>query len=80
MIFFYTYVLKSRVDQRLYIGWTNNLKKRLFLHNTGEVTATKYRTPLDLIYYEACFSKEKAIEREKYFKSGYGKAFLKKRL
>ena len=62
-----------------YIGWTNDLRERVLEHNKGEVESTKYRTPLDLIYYEACLSKTKAILREKQLKTGYGRAFLKRR-
>jgi putative endonuclease len=44
------------------------------------VSATKHRLPLDLIYYEACLSKEKAVAREKYFKTGFGRGFLRNRV
>lgn len=77
---FYTYVLKSDKDKNLYTGWTNDLKKRLREHNNGKVTATKNRQPLRLVYYEACLSKQKAVKREKYLKSGFGRAFLNKRM
>lgn len=77
---FYTYVLKSIKDGKLYIGWTNNLKKRFKNHNDGKVDATKNRAPLILIYYEACRSEESAISREKYFKTGFGRKFLKDRI
>ena len=77
---FYTYVLKSLRDDKLYIGWTNDLKSRLEEHNMGRVESTKYRRPLDLVYYESCLSKEKAIKREKYFKTGFGRRFLKERI
>jgi len=50
------------------------------LHNSGQVTATKNRTPLVLEYFEACKNKSKAIEREKYFKTGFGRKFIKKRI
>jgi len=77
---YYTYVLESTKDQNLYIGWTNDLKKRFEKHNSGKVFSTKLRKPLKLIYYEACLSKEAAIAREKYFKTGFGLRFLKNRL
>ena len=64
-MFYFTYVLKSKVDNKLYIGWTKDLDQRLEQHNKGLVEATKYRRPFDLIYYEGCLSEEKAIEREK---------------
>jgi len=77
---YYTYVLRSLKDTILYIGWTDNLKERINKHNKGLVQATKDRRPLKLIYYEACLEKEKAIKREKYFKSGFGRRFLNDRL
>lgn len=80
VVMFYTYVLKSKVDAKLYIGWTDNLKKRLKDHNDGKVIATKGRIPFSLIYYECCLVREKAILREKYFKSGSGRNFLKNRI
>lgn len=77
---FYTYVLQSKIDRCLYIGWSNDLKKRIGDHNIGNVRATKNRRPLILIYYEACLNKESAIKREKQLKTGFGRAYLNKRL
>lgn len=77
---FYTYVLTSKKDNKLYIGWTNNLENRLREHNNGLVIATKYRIPLELIYYEACLNKDDAIAREKQLKTGFGRAYLKRRI
>ena len=77
---FYTYVLLSSKDKELYIGWTNDLKARLETHNAGLVLATKNRIPLKLVYYEACLEKELAIIREKQLKTGFGRAYLKRRL
>jgi len=77
---YYTYVLKSKKDDNLYVGWTDDLVHRLKIHNTGNVVATLNRRPLDLIYYEACLEKDKAIAREKYFKTGFGRRFLKDRI
>ena len=79
-MFYYTYVLKSIKDGKHYIGWTDDVQKRLSLHNKGAVYATKFRLPLEWEYYEACKTKEKAIKREKYFKTGFGRRFLKDRL
>lgn len=77
---YYTYVLRSGKDKKLYIGYTPDLKERLKEHNSGKVKSTKCRMPLALIYYEACTNKEKAIKREKYFKTGFGRRFLKSRI
>jgi putative endonuclease len=76
----YTYVLESEKDGKHYTGYTKNLKLRLAQHNAGEVVSTKYRRPMKLIYYEACLSKQDALKRERYFKSYYGRMYLKKRL
>ena len=77
---YYTYVLKSEADGKLYIGWTDDLRFRLSKHNKGQVPATASRMPLKLVYYEACINKKLAIAREKYFKTGYGRNFLKSRI
>lgn len=77
---YYTYVLRSQKDGRQYIGYTKDLKARFELHQSGGVKSTAYRGPLELLYYEACNTQEDAIRREKYFKTYYGKMFLKKRL
>ncbi len=76
---FYTYILKSKKDNKLYVGFTDDLKKRFQEHNNGKVDSTKNRKPFELIYYEACKSKIKALKREKYFKTGFGRKFLKER-
>jgi len=76
----FVYVLQSIKDKKLYVGSTNNLKKRFAEHNTGSVSATKKRRPLKLVYYEACLSKIDAFKREKYLKTGWGKRYIKNRL
>jgi putative endonuclease len=77
---FYTYVLESGLDHDLYIGWTDDLINRVKHHNDGQVSSTKGRIPLRLVYYEACLSREKAIEREKQLKTGYGRKYLTRRI
>ena len=79
-MFYYTYVLRSRKDGKLYAGYTENLKLRFEEHSKGQVASTKDRRPLELIYYEACLRKSDVMRREKYFKLYYGKLFLKNRL
>ena len=64
----------------MYTGYTENLKLRFEAHCKGKVESTRNRRPLELIYYEACRSQKDALKREKYFKTYYGKMFLKQRL
>lgn len=61
---YYVYVLKSLKDSKLYIGYTNDLKKRLSEHNTKKSKSTKHRAPFKLVYYEAYISEEDAKDRE----------------
>ena len=77
---FYTYVLLSEKDKELYVGFTEDLRARLEKHKTGKVKSTANRRPLKLIYYESCLHERDAIKREKYFKTGFGRRFLKNRL
>ena len=73
-------MLISEKDNKFYHGFTKNLKLRIEQHNNGEVQSTKYRRPLRLIYFESCLNKKDTLRREKYFKTHYGRLFLKKRL
>ena len=78
--FYFTYVLYSLHDGKHYIGYTHNLLLRMEQHEKGEVTSTRHRRPLKLIYFEACLTKEDALRREKYFKTHYGRMYIKNRL
>jgi putative endonuclease len=75
----YTYILKC-ADGTYYTGHTQNLDERLRRHMKRENTYTKYRLPVELIFYAAFSDKYKAIEFERYLKSGSGRAFAKRHL
>ena len=77
---FYTYILRSCKNGRLYTGSTNDLRKRFNQHNSGKSFSTKNYKPYILIYYEACIDEHDARVREKYLKSGMGKRYIKNRL
>jgi putative endonuclease len=79
-MFYYVYVLKSIADGNFYVGFTNDLKRRLAEHNDGKVHSTMGRCPLELVYYEACRNRGDAAKREKYLKSAWGKRYIKSRL
>ncbi|MFH1894444.1 MAG: GIY-YIG nuclease family protein [Patescibacteria group bacterium] len=79
-VFFYVYVLESLKDGKKYIGYTNNLRKRLEEHNKGKSFSTKPRLPLKLIYFEGCLNEEDAKRRENYLKGTQGRRFLGLRL
>ena len=77
---YYVYVLQSITDNKLYNGYTDNLKRRFADHNLGKVESTKHRRPFKLIYYEAYLHQQDATTREKYFKTQWGRNYLKKTL
>jgi predicted GIY-YIG superfamily endonuclease len=76
----FIYILRSQRKQFLYIGSTNHLQRRLDEHNSGLVQSTKAYRPLDMVAYVAVQSERLARELERYFKTGSGKAVLKKRI
>jgi len=75
---FYVYILQSK--SRLYIGSTDDLKRRLRQHNAGQSIATKAYRPWTLIFYEAHLSQEDALRREKYLKTTTGKQAIRRML
>jgi putative endonuclease len=76
----YVYILRSTIDKNLYVGSTNNIRRRLTEHNSGKVDSTKDRIPFSLEAYIAVKDKARAIELEQYFKTGSGRAMLQKRI
>ena len=64
----YTYIVKCS-DETFYTGWTNDLEKRIEMHNSGKgAKYTKARLPVELVYYEAFDTKEEAMSREGHIK------------
>ncbi len=61
----YVYILRCR-DQSLYTGITTDVTRRLTEHQSGNNGAkyTRTRTPLTLVYEEACASRSAAQIRE----------------
>ena len=78
---YYVYILKSKKDNSLYVGYTNDVERRVWEHNNSKVGYTKGSKPWSLIYYESFISLEDAKQREKNLKY-FGKAFgqLKRRI
>lgn len=71
---YYVYVLQSKKDKSLYIGFTQDLKKRLFEHDKGLCSSTKNKKPFYLVFYEAYAPEIDARTRErrlKQFKNAY---------
>ena len=64
------YVISNKKKLKLttYVGYTNNLKKRLDLHNKGKGAKFTRGRIWKLIYYEKYKTKKEAISRECYIK------------
>ena len=77
---YYVYILKSLKINKFYTGVTDNLKRRIKEHNSGNSDFTSWSGPYKLIWYSAFDNKEKAYNFEKYLKSSSGFAFRNKRL
>lgn len=78
---YYVYFIKSTKYDEIYVGSTNNLRRRLTEHNDGVELSTKRYRPWRLVYYEAYQSEEDARNREMKLKH-HGNAMreLKKRI
>jgi putative endonuclease len=79
-MFFYVYVLESIKNDTMYVGYTENLVRRIKEHNSGENVSTKHGVPWKLIYYEVCLNQQDALRREGYLKTSQGSRLLKARL
>ena len=77
MKFYYIYILKSKSKDFIYVGFTQDLRRRLKEHNNKEELSTKHYAPFELIFYEAYISKRDAMRREEYLKTTKGKITLK---
>lgn len=60
----YTYMVECS-DGTLYTGWTNDIRKRIQVHNAKKgAKYTRSRTPVKLVYLEKSDTKQQAMQRE----------------
>jgi predicted GIY-YIG superfamily endonuclease len=74
----YVYFLQLANDD-IYVGSTNDLKRRVASHGRGRVHSTRSNIPVKLRAYVAVETEIAARSLERYFKSGSGKAVARKR-
>ncbi len=74
----YVYFLKLNNDN-IYVGSTDDLKRRIHSHQNGNVLSTKLFRPVKLKSYVAVETEIHARKLERYFKTGSGKAVANKR-
>jgi putative endonuclease len=75
----YVYLLELR-NGDIYVGLTNDLRRCINSHSSGQVVSTKNKLPAVLRSYVAVMDEATGRKLERSFKSGSGKAFAKKRL
>jgi putative endonuclease len=73
---YYVYILRSKVNSRLYTGSTENLQRRIEEHNSGRSKATRQTRPFELLHWEEYRTRSEAIKIEKYLKTGLGRKEL----
>ncbi|MCK9614458.1 MAG: GIY-YIG nuclease family protein [Candidatus Omnitrophica bacterium] len=71
------YILYSKKIKRFYIGYTENLPRRIAEHERGSTWTTARLPGFELIFCEYFVSRLDAVRREKYFKTTKGKRSLK---
>jgi len=77
MPYFFVYVLKSKIRDFIYVGYSTDYKERIKRHNNGKVQSTKAFKPLKLVFLEIYINKSDAKRRESYLKTTKGRTTLK---
>lgn len=77
---FYVYLLSSKSANKLYVGKSSDLRRRIEEHNTGQNMSTKAHRPWEVIFYEAYTNRDDANRREKYLKTTQGRQALRRML
>ena len=77
---YYSYVLRSLTKGVLYKGSTQNLDERLVQHNSGMVKYTSRYMPWELVLYEVFTTRSEAMVREKWYKTGVGREWIKEQI
>ncbi|MGR6087186.1 MAG: GIY-YIG nuclease family protein [Arcticibacter sp.] len=76
---FWTYAIFSEKSNKIYVGHTNDLQRRINEHNG--LTEFKYWTtsyrPWKLFYSISCETRSQAMAEEKWLKSGVGRRMLR---
>jgi len=74
---YYVYIIHSPKTNKIYKGFSEDLKIRIKQHNNGDVKSTKSGRPWRLIYYEAFLNKTDARREELFLKTGKGRDRIK---
>lgn len=75
-----TYVLYSKKYDKIYIGQTNNVERRLVEHNSGKHRFTKRYIPWSVVHTEKFNTRSEAMKRERQLKSHQGRKYVREEL
>jgi putative endonuclease len=75
---YFVYILQSEIDQSYYIGYSQDVNKRLVEHNLGTSTYTSRKKPWKIVYTESVQTKTEALKRERFLKKQRNKSFYEK--
>ena len=76
---FHVYIIESAEGYR-YTGYTPDLERRLAEHNAHTTFSTKRGSGWHLIYSEEYSTRSEAMKRERYFKTGVGRDYLRQQI
>ena len=74
---YFVYVLQSLNDGKTYVGFSDNVERRLHEHNAGKSKSTKHRRPFKILFTEEFNNSQEAKRRELWWKSSSGRRKLK---
>jgi putative endonuclease len=75
---FFVYVLYSKDHDRIYIGMTEDITKRIIQHNLGQNTSTRPYLPWTIVHSEPFETRSDAREKEIKLKTSSGRRFIRK--
>lgn len=75
---YFVYILLSLKDNNIYIGRTNNIKRRLGEHNAGQVPSTRARRPFKILKTIECATEKQSVDLEREYKKGFKREEVKK--
>ena len=74
----YVYILQSEKNKRYYIGSTNNLKRRLLEHNSGQTKSLRNLLPVVLVFSKGYKERGKARKVEVHLKKFKSRVIIEK--
>ena len=75
---FFIYILQSEKDGSYYIGYSEDLEKRIKDHNCERARYTRHKIPWKLVYQEKFDTKTEAIKRERFLKKQQNRDFYQR--